>query len=77
MRARPLAVFAVIAPVAVAGACSKAPAPAEDVTSAALPPITICYEPDGAPCPLVDGGDDAGDATLDADGAGGAEAGRD
>jgi hypothetical protein len=54
--------------------CSKSPAPGEDVSSTALPPITICFEPDGAPCPPPDGGDEAGedaeavDAAMEAGG---------
>jgi hypothetical protein len=42
-------------------ACNRAPAAAEDVSSSTGPPIQICYEPDGAPCPPLDGGDDADD----------------
>ncbi len=50
----------------VAGACSKAPPPGEDVGSSTGPPIVVCHEPDGALCPL-DAGDDGGDASYASD----------
>jgi hypothetical protein len=67
-----LAVVAMIAGPAAGAACGKTPAPGEDVTSTTLPPITICYEPDGAPCPLLDGGEESG---VDAGAVDAAEAG--
>jgi hypothetical protein len=64
--------------IGVLGACSKSPAPGEDVASSAGPPIVICYEPDGAPCPLPpdagdEGGEDGGEdgGAADASGASG------
>jgi hypothetical protein len=61
MRARRLALFA-IATVAGISACSSSPPPGEKVITSSGPPITLCYEPDGALCPLdagEEGGDDA------------------
>ncbi len=46
-------------------ACDKSSPPMEKVESATLPPITVCYEPDGAPCPPPDAGDDAGEADAE------------
>ena len=47
------------------GACGKASGPGETIASSVLPPITVCYEPDGEPCPAPDAGEDAGeDATV-------------
>jgi hypothetical protein len=44
-----------------AGACDRAPAPGEKVSTTTLPPIETCYEPDGALCPLLDAGEDGGE----------------
>lgn len=68
MRAGRIAWFTVNAAVGVVVACSKAPAPGEDVMTSAGPPIVICYEPDGAPCPLPpDAGDDGAENRGPAD----------
>jgi hypothetical protein len=71
MRARSLGMLALLAIVSVArieAACSSPPPPGEKVVTSSGPPITLCYEPDGALCPL-DAGEDAGDAEepIDAD----------
>lgn len=57
-------VWFVAGTLGIAAACTKAAAPGEDVSSSTGPPITICYLPDGAFCPPLDGGDEAGDASL-------------
>jgi hypothetical protein len=61
MRSRRLAAYVLLTAVGVMSACGKSPAPGEDVTSSTTPPFTVCYEPDGAPCPPLDAGDDADD----------------
>jgi hypothetical protein len=60
--------------VGAPGACTSPPPPAEDVSSTTGPPIKVCYEPDGAPCPLLDAGEDAAadDAQTPTEGGGGA-----
>ena len=62
---------ATLAAFGIIGACGKSPVTPEVVGSATLPPITVCYEPDGAPCPPPDAGEDGAidagisDATID------------
>lgn len=50
----------VAAVLGVAGACGRAPAPGENTATSVLPPITVCYEPDGEPCPPPDAGEEGG-----------------
>ena len=64
MRARRFAGFVALTAVGAVSACGKSPAPGENVTTSTLPPITICYEPDGAPCPPLDAGEDGGDDSV-------------
>jgi hypothetical protein len=65
MRARRLALFAIAAVVGLS-ACSSSPASGEKVGTSSGPPITLCYEPDGALCPLDAGEDGSDDAAVDA-----------
>jgi hypothetical protein len=67
MRAGRFAGFVVAVGLAAIGACGKAPPPGETVASTTLPPITICYLPDGAPCPPLDAGEDGGDDAAGGD----------
>jgi hypothetical protein len=69
MRARWLALFAIAAVVGIS-ACSSSPASGEKVGTSSGPPITLCYEPDGALCPLDAGEDGGDDAAVDASDAG-------
>jgi hypothetical protein len=69
MRARWLALFAIAAVVGIS-ACSSSPASGEKVGTSSGPPITLCYEPDGALCPLDAGEDGGDDAAVDAPDAG-------
>jgi hypothetical protein len=46
--------------VGVGAACAKSTVPGETVSTTTLPPIMTCYESDGAPCPLVDAGNEGG-----------------
>jgi hypothetical protein len=68
MRARSLALLAIASAVGLEVACSGPPPSGEKVVTSSGPPITLCYEPDGALCPL-DAGEDGGDAAepIDAD----------
>lgn len=70
MRARRRSGLVLAIAIGVAAACTRSSAPGENATSTTLPPILVCYEPDGAPCPPLDAGeeagaDDAGDAAAD------------